>query len=182
MTKRDLFSVALKVIGIYFIIQGVLTAVGIPTIIPLIQKGITSFKDKMPDKEISEYIFFSILNILVPAFVESVIGYLMLHYSENISNRLIREDKEIHTVGSSEWQKGVFAIALKIVGLYFFLLWLPTVILTILGSMRETHGLPDTIKLVIIMTISLYLIFWTNQLLGLIYRKKDTAPNPEAKL
>jgi hypothetical protein len=68
-----------------------------------------------------------LVTILFPIFT-TLFGLLLLKWGESIASRLIREDTRIEIAAPADWEKRIFSIAIKIVGLVWLIRGIPDLI------------------------------------------------------
>jgi len=114
MTKRDVLSVACKILGLTCILYVILAAPGIVGFIPWafeqVRRGSSG---SMPDLTP----FYQLAALVGGALLWLVAAYVLLRFGDAIAARLVRVDAPLPSVGTSEWEKPVFVMAARIVGL-----------------------------------------------------------------
>ncbi|NIM89936.1 MAG: hypothetical protein GTO17_03205 [Candidatus Aminicenantes bacterium] len=106
MTKRDIVSISLKILGVFSVIYAVRQisriAYAISIVIAQSERGLSSVG----------FLFGTIPSIILPL----VVAYILLRWGDLIAKRLEREDSKIPTLGENGWEKPVFILSLRIVG------------------------------------------------------------------
>jgi len=179
MTKRDVFSISLKILGVYSVMLAVMRmpdfAIGIGTIF---QAGQDLFWNR-----------FWLLGITTTSFILFlVVAYVLLRWGDLIAERLVRKDSEIHILGVKEWERPVFVISLRIIGvvclirafreLIHFILDLIFLVEKYQRVIRTTTwiGVASNIMLLI---IGGYLILGGKHLVEFVFREPKTTPSSD---
>lgn len=108
MTKRELFSMAMKVTGVIFIVLGI---IDIPAIIQALSFNITNTQGV----SISG-VPYKIGTVLYPV-IRIIAGYLLIIWSNALANRLVQADGEI-AAGNIDIQS-LLKAAVAVTGIYF---------------------------------------------------------------
>ena len=121
MTKRDILSISFKILGVVCIMY---TIVLIPSIGMAI--GMLSGQQE------SEYARYAVkwhffVTVLLPIFT-SLFGLLLLKWGDSIASRLIRENTRIEEATVPDWEKRIFTLAMKIIGLIWLIRGIPDLI------------------------------------------------------
>jgi hypothetical protein len=106
VTKRDALSVSLKIIGLVALYRTVF--VGIMMV------SSTLLRLEMMAKSQSFYAYLTWQIIWVVLSLAA--GCILLKWGDRIAARLVRQDAELPAIPASGWQKPVFVVALKVVG------------------------------------------------------------------
>jgi hypothetical protein len=119
MTKRDILSVAIKVLGVICALYALIS----------VKDAVLAFASKSgyhPWAEFGKYWYINVgqaVGITVLLFVAALV---MLLWGDGIARRLSRDDSQIQVPGGSEWGGFVFTLALRIVG-----------VVAVLGGVRD---------------------------------------------
>jgi hypothetical protein len=106
MTKRDVLAVALRVLGVYCVIQAL-------TLVPMIGFYLTG--DIRVDGHAAQQFVFTASLILVLVLYVAV-GGVLVGKAEAFAQRLIRLDAAAPALGAPDWERQFFVLALKIIG------------------------------------------------------------------
>jgi hypothetical protein len=125
MTKRAILTVALKILGVYFLWSGI---VSLPII--LVSLGslntIHALSPEIPEFVIViALVLFQLLMIIFPV--------LLIRYSDLIAKKLIKSDPAAISLGKDLDSKGLFAVALKIIGVLLLTQGIPSIAKKLLG-------------------------------------------------
>ena len=137
ITKRDILSISIKILGVVCIMYTIILIPGIGMAIGML----------LGPQE-SEYARYAVrwhffITIIFPIFT-SLFGLLLLKWGDSIASRLTHEDTPIESAALPNWEKRIFSLAMKIIGL----IWL-------------IRGIPDLIKAIIDL-ISRWYYFYFN--------------------
>ena len=171
MTKRDVFSLAMKIIGVYFIFTGIIALFNTP-----IYLLITTTAGK-------EFVLFLIMNL-----IEIAAGYVLVRYSDRLGLKLIPEDKELPVPARDGWPADLFTMAVRVLGIYLIVSWLPRMVGLVFQIFQRSPQTKDITVVYGLVTVgvgllaSIFLILGAERITGWFYRKKDVVPNPETKL
>lgn len=105
VTLRDVLAVSCKVLGLYFLVSAVTTSMIL-----------------FPNLVVFEGVFWR-MNVAQSGIVvtNAVGAFLLLRYSERISCLLIREDKPVPDAGAPDWQRALFVLSMRVVGVVVIL-------------------------------------------------------------
>ncbi len=120
MTKRDILSISFKILGAVCLMY---TIVLIPNI---------GWVIGMQYPQDSDYARYAIrwqifLTILFPS-VTLLFGLFLLKWGERIAVRLIREDTHIEMARTDDWERRLFSLSMKIIGLIWLIRGIPDLI------------------------------------------------------
>jgi len=176
ITIRDGFSIALKILGFYFIyltcsslltIGGYLIMLRINPQYTIETSGITKFAIFLPS---------------VIMFILFIVGaYILLRFSDKIVERLVPVDKEIQIFGTDNWQKEVFILALRIFGAYQVinkittLVWQIALVPTYQKAI-EKYSWQNVIYTLVCIVVGLYLLTGAKHIVNLVFREKTIKP------
>ena len=105
MTKRDVLSVAMKIIGVFSLIA---TIQLLPYLILVLQA------QYFPEVAHKIWIYGMYFLVLV---VDLAIAFVLLRYSNAIAAKLVRNDKEMDIAISSRWDRRAFKLCIRIIGI-----------------------------------------------------------------
>jgi hypothetical protein len=108
MTKRDVFGLATKLVGLILLVY---TIIALPVSINTLQLFLSG---KYPGIEISKMTGF----IWILAYLlEIVVAIILMCYADKIANALIKDDREIPLADAKGWQKPALEISARVVGI-----------------------------------------------------------------
>lgn len=137
MTKRDILSISFKILGVICIMYTIV-------LIPNIGMAI----GMVLGQQDSEYALYAVrwhffITILFPT-ITLLFGFLLLKWGDSIAVKLIRDDTQIEMTRTDDWEKRIFSLSMKIIGL----IWL-------------IGGIPDLIKAIGELTMRWYLYYYS---------------------
>jgi len=145
MTKRDVLSIAFKILGVISLMYTVV-------LIPNIGTAIGMLFQSHPDNYQSCIWLWHFVITLVWPVGAFVTGCVLLKWGDNIANILIKEDKAIAIKVTQDWDKRIFTLSLKIIGV----IWL-------------IRGIPDLVKSIGELVMRWYLYYYTiSQIVGVV--------------
>jgi|GEM_PF-3174396 len=121
MTKRNILSISLKILGVITLIY---TVVFIPNI------GMAISLLFVPHESVytlyaTRWHFVSALLFPILTFLS---GFVLLKWGDAITKILIREDTKIDAKPTEDWEKRIFLLSLKIIGVIWFIRGVPDLI------------------------------------------------------
>lgn len=145
MTKRDILSIAFKILGVIALIY---TVVFIPNI------GIAISLLFVPHESV--YTLYAtrwhFVSTLLWTILTFFCGFTLLKWGDAITKKLIREDTKIDVTPTEDWEKQVFLLSLKIIGV----IWL-------------IRGIPDLIKAIGEVVMRWYIYYaMTSHIIGVV--------------
>ena len=124
MTKKDVLSISLKILGVVALMY---TIVLIPHLFFSI--GLVFAPDA---GGIQSYMrLWNFIYTMVHPIVVFVIGYILLRWSDDITNKITKDDKPLSIKVTTDWDKRVFVLALKIIGVIWLIMGIPELIKSI---------------------------------------------------
>ena len=162
MTKRDLFSLTMKIFGVFKILSGIVTCVG--AISYIASPGFT---------------WSLLLPLILTDLFSVAAGYGLVRYSGWLGLKLIPDDKELQTISAPDMLKDIFILVLRALGIYLTVIWLPSVVGSFIQSVDgttrpTTQSLAYTLlKPIVYWGSSIYLILGARQIAGWFYRKNE---------
>jgi ribosomal protein L40E len=159
MTKKDVLSIAFKILGVValmytiVLIPHLLFSIGLvfaPT-----SAGIQSYMR-----------LWNFIYTMVHPIVVFVMGYILLRWSDDITNKITKDDKPLFIKVTTDWDKRVFVLALKIIGVIWLIMGIPELIKSIgeltmrwhIYHLDIFHATGVTISGVISLLLGFYLI------------------------
>ena len=134
MTKREIASLAIKLMGVFILLKSVAT-------VPLAFIGLLS----VGSSEVSWLFRFSMLMMsVVAAVVPLVFSVLVIIFSDTAAEWLIKDDNAIANTDSSINKEDVMMIAIGCIGLYFIVVAVPMFIHALINItfLRRHAGSP----------------------------------------
>lgn len=121
MTKRDILSISFKILGVVCIMYTIVLIPGIGMAIGMLF---------VPQE--SEYARYAVrwhffITVLLPIFT-SLFGILLLKWGDSIASKLIHEDSQLECTTTVDWEKRMFTLAMKIIGLIWLIRGIPDLI------------------------------------------------------
>jgi hypothetical protein len=103
LSKRDIIEISCKVLGLYFLIQG----------IPHIAYAL-SYLTATPHLDRMDWRI-SFLSISMPVFYY-IAAFILIKWAKGIAAMLSKEDQPLEIKAESGWQKPVYTLCLRVVG------------------------------------------------------------------
>ena len=145
MTKRNILSIALKILGVITLMYTIVLISNIGYAIGLLFAP----HDTVYTLYAVRWHFVSTLVYPILAFI---FGLILLKWGDAITKKLIREDTEVDVTLTEDWEKRVFLISLKIIGV----IWL-------------IRGIPDMIKAIGEVVMRWYVYYaMTSHIIGVV--------------
>ena len=169
MTKRDILSVAFKILGVISVMYAVeyIFAIGIGFGMIFQQPG--------PGQNFNPYWYLG--SAILSAFLSIAIAYTLLKWGNLIAQKLIRDDSTISILDSSQWERPIFILSLKIIGVVCLSRGIPELVKTLSGmaflSKHQRTSLFN-IDAIVSLIIGVYLISGGKRLVEFAYREKTT--------
>lgn len=111
MTKRDVMTLALKIIGVIWIVDAARRFTGLPALILL-----WTTKGWPPSPHYRNYRIVDVFAGLAQPVLFLVIGYLLVVWSGRLAARLVSAEATLPELSTLTFGKKTFAFALRIVG------------------------------------------------------------------
>lgn len=118
MTKRDVLSIALKIVGMLAVMWAIL-------LVPAVGFGIRALFQE-PSADVHTYWYF--LSSITTLILLLIMAYVLLRWSDSIASRVVRQDSTLTISGHAGWEKSVFTVALRIVGVVFLVRGIPELV------------------------------------------------------
>ena len=173
MTKRDVLSLALKILGVYSIIFALRF---IPNfILWMSMLGSQSSSSPAP--------IWTLISFGFPIFLSLRIAYILLRRGDSIAQKLIKDDKDIPSLSHMDWESLFFILFLRITGVVFMLRSLPQLsnYLIRLGLLSETqrpvftNNIGSLISAIVLLILGVYLLFGAKRFARFILKDKKPA-------
>jgi len=177
MTKRDVLSLALKILGIYSIIFAVRQITNV--VFALRMAGGQPSSSPAP-------IWF-LTGTVAPFFLSLIIAYILLRRGDLIALKLIKDDKDIPSLSSMDWESLIFILFLRIAGVVCLIRGLPQLSNSLirLRPLKEAQGLMSSsnlgslISVIVLLILGIYLLLGAKGFARFVLKKKkppDTSP------
>lgn len=184
MTKRDIVSVAIKIVGVVCLVFAAMAIPPIFTNIGLTRGGYTGDAGK---------VWFLVAATLAPCW-HIIVAYVLLAWGESFAARLVREDSPIPPMGASRWGERVLGIAMRIIGVVLLVRGIPELVGGLLelplrtayqegiGSETWVRFWPALAGAVVVILIGVYLITGARHLVRALYPAQERGTQaPEEK-
>jgi len=163
----------MKLLGLFLIVDFII-------MIPSTGFGIKDYlklRDFNPGHQPVLFIQILLISSLVFALISSIlIAFIFLKWSENIAKKLIKEDSEIPTINSADWEKSVFHMALRVTGIVYIADALPLIInLFALWISNKLGNYSPSYGIFVRFGIGLYLALDSSHLVKLVFKEKKIA-------
>jgi len=173
MTKRDVLSLALKILGVYSIIFAVRQ---IPNLVFAM-----SVLGPQPSSSPAPIWFLS--SAAAPFFLSLIIAYILLRRGDSMAQKLIKEDKDIPSLSHMDWESLFFILSLRIAGVVCLLRGLPQLSNTLirLSSLEEAQGVMSAshwgslISAIVLLILGVYLLFGAKGFARFVLKDKKPA-------
>jgi hypothetical protein len=168
MTKRDVLSVALKVLGVWSIVHStsLLLLMGISLDMLL--------RNPKPDPSYRVQFIWGGVGFVLALFA----AYVLLHYGDGIARRLVPVDSGLAALGATEWEKPLFVLSLRIIGALCVVRgisnWVRPVALLVVqaryAEARDVYDWADVIAATLYVLLGAYLISGGRHLVEFAFR------------
>jgi len=169
MSKRDILSIALKILGVVSIMY---TVIFIPTIWMAI--GMLLFQTYPDNYQSYMYRWNFIISVINPVCI-FIMGYILLKWGNKISVKLIRENKDVDIKVSENWDRHVFILSLRIIGVIWFVSGFLKLV-TCMGKVIVGYVMPiligDLLGGIVFLGFGIYLLFDGKHLIKLAFKKQ----------
>lgn len=168
ITSRDGFSVTLKILGFYFIYRAFYSLSTIVSYLMILANP--SQRAELEFSGVTKFAMFA--PIVVPLVLAVVTAYILLKFSDKISEKLIKTDKEIQIFGADNWQKEVFILSLRIFGVYE----IAGRFATLVWQIALLKDYKDDLYTLVRMAIGVYFLLGAKHLVNLVFKEKKIEP------
>jgi NADH:ubiquinone oxidoreductase subunit 2 (subunit N) len=182
MTKRDVLSIAFKIMGVYFIYLAILTIPQIGMSISLFSKSTYSPGFNSP--------WYIIGSIVYPIWLLGF-AFVFFRFSDSMTELLIPNDTELPQVDAIQNQKPIFTLALRIFGILCLTKGIPNLAAFFAKLYRVKQAVPGDIYLnsnelisiadfinlvsaIVLIGLGGYLISGGMWLVNFVYKEKTT--------
>ena len=157
MTKRDVLSLALKILGVYSIIYAVRQ----------ISNLVFAMRMAGPQPSSSPAPIWFLFGTVAPFFLSLIMAYVLLRRGDLIVLKLIKDDKDIPSLSSMDWESLIFILFLRIAGVVCLIRGLPQLSNSLirLRPLKEAQGfmsssnLGSFISVIVLIILGVYLLF-----------------------
>lgn len=177
MTKRDVLSIAFKILGVIMLMYTVL-------LIPNIGMAIGMLFQTPPDNYQSYLkLWHFTITVTWPVF-SFVMGCILLKWGNKIATRLVKEDKEISAKVGEDWEKKIFILSLRIIGVIWLIRGIPDLIKSIGELIMRwyiyyysfSHIIGVILGASVSVILGIYLIVGGEYLVELAFRERTKTP------
>jgi hypothetical protein len=165
MRNQDILSITLKIVGIWFLGYFILS----------IQELIISTSMFFTEHPVISPITY-LCTTIVGMLCDLVIGICLLRYSDIISAKLIKSDKEIHLDIGENWEYRVFSLILKVIGIICLTKGIPQLCSAVANIARTgVYIISDSNLYTAIpyIAIGIYLLLSGKLIINLAFRKRE---------
>jgi len=182
MTKRDLLSMALNVLGVFTLIHFVADT-----------PRLLSFAVEMGSGKISGMAnpkLFAAMEI-VSLVLYIFFSVILIFRGDVISRKLIRDNSDLVLPNDNRWDEKIFVLALRVVGVVLVVQAIPNLLNILVTQAVWAHasaGLgfayalatrwATVVQAVVTIAMGAYLVSGASYLVGLIFRDRSTEPEP----
>jgi len=173
MKKRDALAIALRIVGIYCVAQALMLLTQLPIALRFV------FAERMPPGlNRPWYVGLSI----APPILTLGLACVLLRWAGCIAGKLVREDDEISVPAATGWERPVFVLSLRIVGVVCLVRGLPALVrtlaqFTLTGQYRvgmTSYVRAEIIADLVILGLGAYFISGGKHLVHFVFRQRDT--------
>lgn len=159
MTKRDVLSISFKILGVVALMYTIV-------LIPNIGMSIGWLFQPIIDSTQSYFRFWQFAIALMWGVGSLTMGLVLLKWGNNITNVLIKEDKPIATKVPQDWDKRIYKISLKIIGVIWLIKGIPELAKAITGVIVSwgiyhytlSHIISVLVSAIVSLVVGFYLI------------------------
>ena len=170
MKRSDFLSVVILFVGLLMLLLGL---VRVPQAILRIQYYSTVVMQDGSPYPIS--LSYCVLELSYPV-VYLAVGVVMLFRGESIAQRLVRNDRAINWTASRDWERSLFVLAVRGIGVYWLVAHVPFVFSSFIARVWERAAYPypapgwaKTIGGVLVLAVGVYLITGAKHLVRALY-------------
>lgn len=169
MTKRDVLSVAFKIIGVSGIMYAILS-------LPQIFISIGGIRHRENFMGINPY--WLLMTTLIYPILLVCISYLLIKFSDIFAEKLIAKDAEVPTIGIVQWEKPIFILANKIIGVICLTRGIPSLVrfAVKLSKWRyeniPAYDLGDFLSAIALIILGIYLLSGGKKIIEFAYKEK----------
>lgn len=175
MTKRDIFSVALKILGVVSIMRVVESVL-------VIGMGLATIFGE--PKQIMDFYnpHWFLWTGIVSFILWLIMSYLLLRWGDLFAQKLIHDESIISLSDREQWEKPVFILSLKVIGVVCLVMGLPRLIDFFFDfAVRHWHQKSLTssninVNAIVLVIFGVYLISGGRHLVEFVYRGKTITP------
>lgn len=174
MSKRDILSIAFKILGAVCLINALWS-------LPMIIASLSMMRSEVSLlAEINSILYF--IGIILGPLLMFAMAFILLRYADSLSKKLIPVDEKLPVIDPVIWQKPLFVLALKIMGVFCIIKGIPKIINGlinwILTGMQQgdmfMRFIPafGVIESVVYLTLGFYLLCGGKKLLKLAFKEE----------
>lgn len=164
MTKRDILSVTFKILGVVYVMKMIAS-------LPLIVTVVSAFCQRH-SSELLEGINLSwcLGATIAYPILACIMACVLLRWGDLIAEKLIRVDTTLSVPDISQWQKPIFLLSLRIVGLVCVVKGIPNVVHALVSL--SFRGL-RTVSPVMLLILGAYLLLGGKHLVKFAFRERE---------
>jgi hypothetical protein len=168
VTKRDALSVSLKILGLVTLYRAVWTVI-------VMWVGVLVLAEARKSADFYARLTWS---ILVPVLLLAA-GCILLRWGDTIAAKLVRQDAELPAIPTTGWQKPVFVVALKVVGVVFLVNGLAGLarVATQAGSVLwlfTGYARAQTYHSIVLIALAIYLLSGAKHLVAFAFKERKS--------
>lgn len=175
MTKREVFSISLKILGVISVMYAIRSIPSIGMAIGMAFQG--SIPNYHPYLSLGLTIAFLAFNI--------IIAYILLRWGDLIAESLVRDDSVIPALITKEWEMPIFILSLRIIGVVCVIKGIPGLV-KILANFWFRGMYPGKVPLptvenitsaIVLLIFGGYLISGGSHFVKFVFRGLNTTPS-----
>jgi hypothetical protein len=183
MTKRDILSVAFKIMGVLFAANAIMY-------VPWTLMALLNLAENRPTRvheALNVSLYWSWAAALAAPILMFCIGYVLLTLAEPIADRLARGDTEVLSLGlGPRWEQAIFSVSMRIVGVLLLARGIPDLVSWrlffrpwFIQRPIDVRGLLfDLIRPLLTLIIGAYLLTGARHLLRFLFREPPATTQP----
>ncbi|MFB3895302.1 MAG: hypothetical protein ACE14V_03265 [bacterium] len=175
MTKRDVLSIAFKIIGVYFISLAILS-------LSTFALSIAALFQPERDAVFGSY-GTSIIMIIYPFWLLGF-AYVFFRFGDSITELLLPDDAKLPELDINRYHKPIFRLTLRIFGVYCLVRGIPEIAgfivrvsQTNLESIIYSFDFGNAVSGIILLVLGGYLITGGKRLVEFAFKEKPIKPN-----
>lgn len=178
MTKRDLFSLALKILGVVYIILAAFSLIMLMPVIDMMFYHVSGEPNVIMDSVVMTVGYFVIILLC---------AYLLIKWGDRIAQKLVLDDSPLPGLGTREWEKPLFTLCLRVAGVFCLILVIPGIVYHPLhwisdiwsifpgaefGELHWYHFITD----IVVVVLGFYLLRGGNHVVRYVFREPKAKP------
>jgi len=159
MTKRDFFSISLKILGVVYIIFAVFNLASLFTLIEVLF---------YPSGRDPSTLIYAGMAVAFFIFV-LILVYILFKWGNRIAQKLVKDDTPLPALGTRDWEKPLFTLSLRVAGVFCLIGGVPGLIYHLYQWIADIWGSwfgpttgnliwPDFLKDIVLVALGLYLL------------------------